>query len=144
VDVPAHPTGRCWGAAGASGPTWSRSPAAAEHGVLLEVNAQPDRLDLDDLAVHAALGWGRRWRSRPTPTRWLSWGSCTGEWIRHAGDGQAGSEWRTPGRSTGSSGCSTGAPLAGRQLEPHLEAGHAAALRHGSSVVQLGDGPPRP
>jgi DNA polymerase (family 10) len=26
--------------------------------VLLEVNAQPDRLDLDDLAVHAALGWG--------------------------------------------------------------------------------------
>ena len=32
--------------------------AAAEHGVLLEVNAQPSRLDLDDVAVRGAIGAG--------------------------------------------------------------------------------------
>ncbi|HEU5169917.1 MAG TPA: DNA polymerase/3'-5' exonuclease PolX [Gemmatimonadales bacterium] len=59
VDVLAHPTGRLIG---------RREPVrldleaiarcAAEHGVFLEVNAQPDRLDLDDLALRAALGCG--------------------------------------------------------------------------------------
>jgi DNA polymerase (family X) len=34
--------------------------AAAEHGCLLEVNAQPDRLDLDDVAVRAARQLGAR------------------------------------------------------------------------------------
>jgi DNA polymerase (family 10) len=34
--------------------------AAADHGVLLEVNAQPERLDLDDLAARAAVERGAR------------------------------------------------------------------------------------
>jgi DNA polymerase (family 10) len=59
VDVLAHPTGRLLGRRGGIRLDLEQvSRAAAEHGVLLEVNAQPDRLDLDDLAVHAALGWG--------------------------------------------------------------------------------------
>jgi DNA polymerase (family 10) len=59
VDILGHPTSRLIG---------RRAPllldldqlfrAAAEHGVLLEVNGQPDRLDLDDLAAHAALACG--------------------------------------------------------------------------------------
>jgi DNA polymerase (family 10) len=56
VDILGHPTGRLIG---------RREPirldleqvaaAAADHGVLLEVNGQPDRLDLDDVAVRASL-----------------------------------------------------------------------------------------
>jgi len=55
VDVLGHPTGRLIG---------KRDPypldmtevikAACDHGVLLEINAQPDRLDLNDLHVHMA------------------------------------------------------------------------------------------
>jgi DNA polymerase (family 10) len=55
VHVLAHPTGRLIG---------KREPypidmpvvikAAQDHGVLLEINAQPDRLDLNDLHVHMA------------------------------------------------------------------------------------------
>ncbi|HTO74423.1 MAG TPA: PHP domain-containing protein, partial [Gemmatimonadales bacterium] len=61
VDILAHPTARLIG---------HRPPvqldlelvfrAAAGQGVILEVNAQPDRLDLDDLAVQAALRHGVR------------------------------------------------------------------------------------
>jgi DNA polymerase (family 10) len=59
VDVLGHPTGRLIGRRGGIRLDLERvCRAAAEQGVLLEVNAQPDRLDLDDLAVHAALGWG--------------------------------------------------------------------------------------
>lgn len=59
VDILGHPTARLLG---------KRPPmaldlepifrAAAAHGVILEVNAQPDRLDLDDVAVRAALEQG--------------------------------------------------------------------------------------
>jgi len=59
VDVLGHPTGRLLG---------RRAPmqldlelicrAAADHGVLLEVNAQPERLDLDDVQTRAALDLG--------------------------------------------------------------------------------------
>jgi DNA polymerase (family 10) len=59
VDILGHPTGRLIG---------RRAPmaldleaiarTAADHGVLLEVNAQPDRLDLDDIAIQAALRHG--------------------------------------------------------------------------------------
>ncbi len=59
VDVLAHPSGRLIG---------ERGPmeldldlifrAAADHGVLLEINAQPTRLDLDDLAARAATEHG--------------------------------------------------------------------------------------
>jgi DNA polymerase (family 10) len=34
--------------------------AAADHGILLEVDAQPDRLDLDDTACRAAVAHGVR------------------------------------------------------------------------------------
>ncbi len=41
--------------------TWRRScSAAVEHGVMLEVNAQPERLDLDDVRCRAALEGGAR------------------------------------------------------------------------------------
>jgi DNA polymerase (family 10) len=59
VDVLGHPTGRRIG---------SRRPmaldlekiteAAADHGVMLELNAQPERLDLDDVASRAAAARG--------------------------------------------------------------------------------------
>jgi DNA polymerase (family 10) len=59
VDVLAHPTGRLIGRRGGLRLDLEQvCHAAVDHGVMLEVNAQPDRLDLDDLAVHAALGWG--------------------------------------------------------------------------------------
>jgi DNA polymerase (family 10) len=61
VDVLGHPTGRLLG---------RRSPmrlaldqvieTAAAHGVLLEVNAQPERLDLDDVSIRAAVARGVR------------------------------------------------------------------------------------
>lgn len=63
VHVLAHPTGRLLGAGG-------REPsaldidriarAAHEHGVLLEINAQPDRLDLSDVLIHSAREAGAR------------------------------------------------------------------------------------
>ena len=59
VDVLGHPTGRLIGRRGALKLDLDQVyRAAVEHGVLLEVNAQPDRLDLDDLAVRAALERG--------------------------------------------------------------------------------------
>ncbi|MDH5284468.1 MAG: PHP domain-containing protein, partial [Gemmatimonadota bacterium] len=61
VDIFGHPTARLIG---------RRPPVeldleevfrvAADRGVILEVNAQPDRLDLDDVAVQGALGHGIR------------------------------------------------------------------------------------
>jgi len=61
VDILGHPTGRLLG---------RRDPialdldaiarSAAEQGVLLEVNAQPERLDLDDSSVQTALHLGAR------------------------------------------------------------------------------------
>lgn len=61
VDLLGHPTGRLIG---------RRRPsvldldticrAAADHGVMLEVNAQPERLDLDDIAARAAVAHGVR------------------------------------------------------------------------------------
>lgn len=59
VDILGHPTGRLIGRRGALKLDLDQVyRAAIEHGVLLEVNAQPDRLDLDDLAVRAALERG--------------------------------------------------------------------------------------
>jgi DNA polymerase (family 10) len=59
VDVLGHPSGRLIGHRGPIRLAWDRVyAAAAERGVLLEVNAQPDRLDLDDLQVRAALEHG--------------------------------------------------------------------------------------
>lgn len=53
--------------------------AAAEHGVLLEVNAQPSRLDLDDVAVRGAIAAGVQLvistdAHAPAELRFLRWG----------------------------------------------------------------------
>ena len=59
VDLFAHPTGRLIGGRrGASFDLERVFRAAADHGVMLEVNAQPERLDLDDIAARAAIGHG--------------------------------------------------------------------------------------
>jgi len=59
VDILGHPTGRLIGRRGGIHVDLERVyAAAAEHGVMLEINAQPDRLDLDDLAARAALERG--------------------------------------------------------------------------------------
>jgi DNA polymerase (family X) len=61
VDILGHPTGRLIGRRRASAldlETICR--AAADHGVILEVNAQPERLDLDDIAARAAVSHGVR------------------------------------------------------------------------------------
>ena len=59
ADILGHPTSRLIGRR--EGLRFDREQvyrAAAEHGVLLEVNGQPDRLDLDDVAAHAAIASG--------------------------------------------------------------------------------------
>jgi DNA polymerase (family 10) len=59
VDVLGHPTGRLIGRRGGIRLDLEQvCRTAVEQGVLLEINAQPDRLDLDDLATHSALTQG--------------------------------------------------------------------------------------
>jgi DNA polymerase (family 10) len=59
VDILAHPTGRLIGRrAGLSFDFEQVCKAAADHGVFLEVNGQPERLDLDDTAARSAIGRG--------------------------------------------------------------------------------------
>jgi DNA polymerase (family 10) len=59
VDVFAHPSGRLIGQRhGAEFDLDRVVAAAADHGVMLEVNAQPSRLDLDDISCRAALARG--------------------------------------------------------------------------------------
>lgn len=59
VDVIAHPTGRLIGSrVGAQFDTHVVFRAAADAGVMLEINAQPERLDLDDVNARAALRHG--------------------------------------------------------------------------------------
>lgn len=61
VDILGHPTGRqLLTRPGARFDLAQVLAAAADHGVLLEVNAQPDRLDLDDAMAHAAIARGLR------------------------------------------------------------------------------------
>ncbi len=55
VDIFAHPTGRILN--GRKGATFDRDVVfrtAADHGVMLELDAQPERLDLDDIDARAA------------------------------------------------------------------------------------------
>ncbi len=68
VDILAHPTGRLLG---------EREPyvdlervlrTARRHGKAVEINAQPTRLDLNDLHARRAHELGVRWRSTPTRT----------------------------------------------------------------------------
>jgi DNA polymerase (family 10) len=59
VDIVAHPTGRLIGQRRGAGFDLERvAGAAADHGVMLEVNAQPTRLDLDDISCRAAIALG--------------------------------------------------------------------------------------
>jgi len=59
VDILAHPTGRLIGRRAPMRMQLNRIfEAAAERGVLLEVNAQPERLDLDDVQCRAAIEAG--------------------------------------------------------------------------------------
>jgi DNA polymerase (family X) len=59
VDVFAHPTGRLIGRRRGAAFDFTRVvKAAADHGVMLEVDAQPERLDLDDVSARTAIGVG--------------------------------------------------------------------------------------
>lgn len=59
VDVFAHPSGRLIGRRRGADFDFDRvASAAADHGVMLEVNAQPTRLDLDDVSCRAAITRG--------------------------------------------------------------------------------------
>lgn len=59
VDIFSHPTGRLIGSRrGAAFDLDAILTAAADTGVMLEVNAQPERLDLDDVAARAAIERG--------------------------------------------------------------------------------------
>lgn len=61
VDVLGHPSGRLIGRRQAIAARWDEIyRVASDHGVMLEVNAQPERLDLDDVHVRAAIGHGVR------------------------------------------------------------------------------------
>jgi DNA polymerase (family X) len=80
VDVFAHPTGRLInGRRGAQFDFDRVVKAAVDHGVLLEVDAQPERLDLDDTAVRSAIGLGATIiidtdAHSPSEMRFMRWG----------------------------------------------------------------------
>lgn len=59
VDCIGHPTGRIVGKRQGAEADWTKMlDAAAEHGVLMEINANPARLDLDDVLARAATDRG--------------------------------------------------------------------------------------
>lgn len=61
VDVFGHPGARLLGRRPPIAAQWERIyQTAADRGIILEVNAQPERLDLDDLHVREAIGHGVR------------------------------------------------------------------------------------
>ncbi len=80
VDVFAHPSGRLInGRRGAQFDFDAAVRAAVDHGVMLEVDAQPERLDLDDTAVRSAIGLGARIiidtdAHSPNELRFMRWG----------------------------------------------------------------------
>lgn len=55
---------------------------AVERGCYLELNAQPDRLDVTDTHCRMAKDWDWNWRSPPTHIRRWSWTSCASASIR--------------------------------------------------------------
>jgi len=59
VSIISHPSGRLINGREASEPDWNKIfDAARERGVILEINAQPDRLDLPDDLIKNAIEWG--------------------------------------------------------------------------------------
>ena len=80
VDIFAHPTGRLInGRRGAQFDFDRMVKATVDHGVMLEVDAQPERLDLDDVSVRAAISAGARIiidtdAHAPAELRFMRWG----------------------------------------------------------------------
>ena len=80
IDVLAHPTGRLIGTRrGAQFDAEAVFRAAADAGVMLELNAQPERLDVDDITAHAAIAFGVRLTlgtdaHAPAELRFMRWG----------------------------------------------------------------------
>jgi len=80
VDAFAHPTGRLIGGRRGAQFDFDRVVrAAVDHGVMLEVDAQPERLDLDDTAVRSAIGLGATIlidtdAHSPSELRFMRWG----------------------------------------------------------------------
>lgn len=59
VDIFGHPSARLIGGRRPAALDWDQVyRAAKDHGVMLEVNAQPERLDLDDVHARTAIGHG--------------------------------------------------------------------------------------
>lgn len=59
VSIVAHPSGRLLNERDPSDPDWNKIfDAARDRGVILEINALPDRLDLPDDLVRSAIQWG--------------------------------------------------------------------------------------
>ncbi|KPV48282.1 phosphotransferase, partial [Kouleothrix aurantiaca] len=90
VDIIGHPTGRLIGSrAGAEIDIDAVARAAAETGTLLEVNAGPERLDLDAPSVRRALELGAKLTidsdsHHPDNLQWLRLGVLTARrgWAR--------------------------------------------------------------
>jgi DNA polymerase (family 10) len=59
VNIISHPSGRLLNERDPSDPDWNKIfDAARERGVILEVNGQPNRLDLPDDLIRTAIQWG--------------------------------------------------------------------------------------
>ena len=78
VDMIGHPTGRMIpDREGADLDMDAVLSAAAETNSVLEINAHPSRLDLDDVYARRATGMGMLLASTPTPTLPATWTCCT-------------------------------------------------------------------
>lgn len=59
VSIIAHPSGRLLNERDPADPDWNKIfDAARDRGVILEINGQPDRLDLPDDLIKSAISWG--------------------------------------------------------------------------------------
>ncbi len=59
VSILAHPSGRMLNERDPSDPDWNKIfDAARDRGVILEINGQPNRLDLPDDLIKSAISWG--------------------------------------------------------------------------------------
>ncbi|MFH1899271.1 MAG: DNA polymerase/3'-5' exonuclease PolX [Patescibacteria group bacterium] len=59
VNIIAHPSGRMLNERDPSDPDWNKIfDAARDRGVILEINGQPNRLDLPDNLIKSAISWG--------------------------------------------------------------------------------------
>ena len=59
VNIISHPSGRLLNERDPADPDWNKIfDAARDHGVIIEINGQPNRLDLPDDLVKSAIQWG--------------------------------------------------------------------------------------